>query len=619
MDLRGREDPEVSEDPQESNINGRNETPIVIESDQEEDQMISNEIRPVRSEDDGHTNGSRAERNGFVNTEGINMVGTSSQDNGGSDEEVAIVGEVGNAGNNNNNEGTTTGRSTEFVDLDVDVDNGPQVIEVHENNGNNNGNDNSDEDGLVIVQERTTAPQVTLNLPGGETLRINASPTDRPYRRSFEWQQQDRTRRQAMARSARRASRLLFHRSEDDDDDGVGESARTGRLPRNVLQLRRQAEERARLQNLQHRRSQMRSESIQDNPVLAQLRERIDSFPPDVRSAFVHAQSLYEFRSILQNVAPLTLQECDNELVPLFTEYRSRMVQSWATNRVQSNQQQDSRRLQEENYQRQRRLWNNRRHFRIHMGVDGGFGESLANYILMNANGAGSNEAAWLYNGYVGDMDEEESTQSIVSIIQEREEREHDTRTKKFMEKTQDQQQSFVQRAMELPDGYSASFDTEPKIKLDIVRDGKEETVIVKDDSVSDQCLEVPVCTLCGVELGVGIPDQFEGITKIDRSVSFECLVYKYQFHCPYQTLARPSQLDRDLSRRTFVAPCGHTYCGRCFARIDNARGKSRMAKRKLAQLKGSAHPDNYGPKICPAKECNSPIRTRGKMREAFF
>ncbi|GAV51651.1 hypothetical protein ZYGR_0AF01220 [Zygosaccharomyces rouxii] len=609
MDLRGRENPEF---PQEAHVDGRDEYPIIIESDQEEDQRIRDEARPIRLHPDGRLDRPRDGLNRFVNSEGTNVATTRSQDNGGSDDEVAILGEVSNT---QNNEGGPIGSDAEYVDLDAD--NGPQVIEVNDNNRNNN--DNSDDDGLVIVQERTTAPRVTLNLPGGESLQIDASPTDRPFRRSFEWQQQDRTRRQAMARSARRASRLLFHTSDDDDDNNHRNgSTENGRLPPSVLQLRRQEEERSRLQNLARRRSQLRSDATQGNPVLMRLRERIDSFPPDVRSAFVHAQSLYEFRSILQNVAPLTLQECDNELVPLFTEYRSRMVQNWATNRVQLNQQ-ESRRLNEEHNERQRRLWHNRRHFRIHMEVGGGFGESLANYILMNANGMGSNDAAWLYNGYGGDMDEEESTQSIVSMIQEREEREHDCRTKKYMEKTRDQQQSFVQRAMELPDGYSASFDTEPKIKLDIVRDGKEETVVVKDDSVSDQWLEVPVCTLCGVELGVGIPDDFEGITKMDRGVSFECLVYKYQFHCPYQTLARPSQLDRDLSRRTFVAPCGHTYCGRCFARIDNARGKSRMAKRKLAQLKGSAHPDNYGPKICPAKGCKSPIRTRGKMREAFF
>lgn len=615
MDLRGRESSKDSE----FHTDVRDEDPIVIESDQEEDQRIRDEGRPVSLHADERTHRPRDALNRFVNSEGTNVATRRSQDSGGSDDELAIVGEVNNT--RNNGEGFN-GLDAAFVDLDAD--NGLQLVDVNNNNnngqGNGNGNrngENPDDDGLVIVQERTTAPRVTLNLPGGETLQIDASPTDRPYRRSFEWQQQDRARRQVMRRSARRASRLLFHTSDDDDDDGSG-NIENERLPPNVLRLRRQEQERARLQDITRRRDQMQLEAMQGNPALMQLRERIDSFPLDVRNAFVHAQSLHEFRSILQSVAPLTLQECDNELVPLFTEYRSRMVQNWATNRVQSNQQASSQ-LQEANFERQRRLRHNRRHFRIHMGVGSGFGESLANYILMNANSGGNNDPAWLYNGYVGDMDDEESTQSIVSMIQEREEREHDSRTKKFMEKTQDQQESFSQRAMELPDGYSASFDTEPKIKLDIVRDGKEETVVVKDDSLSDKWQEVPVCTLCGVELGVGIPDEFEGITKMERGVSFECLLYKYQFHCPYQTLARPSQLDRDLSRRTFVAPCGHTYCGRCFARIDNARGKSRMAKRKLAQLKGSAHPDNYGPKICPAKGCKSPIRTRGKMREAFF
>ncbi|AQZ17628.1 SLX5 (YDL013W) [Zygosaccharomyces parabailii] len=589
---------------------GRDEEPIIIESDQEEDQRIVREARPVRLVPDGRLNRPRDGLNRFLNSQGTNVAAMRSDTNsttGGSDDEVAIVREVSMSEDLDR----PIGSDAEYVDLEREF--GPEGDSVIINH--NSINNTPDDDGVVIVQERSTAPRVTLNLPGGETLEIDASPTDRPYRRSFEWQE-DRARPQMLRRSARRASRLLFHHSDDEERDT---SETSNHLPPNVIRLRRQEQHRLRQAEMARRRDQRQWNNIDGNPVLQRLRERIDSFPPGVRSAFDHAQSLHEFRSILQSVAPLTLQECDNELVPLFTEYRSRMVQNWAVNRVQLNQE-EARRLHEENFERQRRLRQNRRHFRIHMGVGGGFGESLANYILMNANGnVGAADAAWFYNGFYEGMNEEESTQNIVNMIQEREEREHDCRTKKFMEKTHAQQQSFVQRALELPDGYSANFDTEPKVKLDIVRDGKQETVIVQDDSVSDSWLEVPVCTLCGVELGVGIPDEFEGIAKLDRGVSFECLVYKYQFHCPYQTLARPSQLDRDLSRRTFVAPCGHTYCGRCFARIDNARGKCRMARKKLAQLRGSAHPDNYGPKICPAEGCKSAIRTRGKMREAFF
>lgn len=606
-------DQERSDDLETSTQGGDGE-PIVIESDQEEDERILQEARPIRLVPDGRLNRPRDGLNRFLNSQGTNVATARDEatGNGGSDDEVAIVREI----SRNEDFEAPIGSDTEYVDLVRDDVSRESVVIDNNNTDTSYNNSAPEDDGIVIVQERTTAPRVTLNLPGGETLEIDASPTDRPYRRSFEWQE-DRTRPQMLRRSARRASRLLFHQSDDEEREaGEGSS----HLPPNVVRLRRQEQHRLRQAEMARRRDQRQWNNSDANPVLLQLRERIESFPPGVRSAFDHAQSLHEFRSILQSVAPLTLQECDNELVPLFTEYRSRMVQNWAVNRVHLNQE-EARRLHEENFERQRRLRHNRRHFRIHMGVGGGFGESLANYILMNANGnnVGTGDASWFYNGYYGGMDEEESTQNIVNMIQEREEREHDCRTKKFMEKTHSQQQSFVQRAIDLPDGYSASFDTAPKVKLDIVRDGKQETVVVQDDSVCDKWLEVPACTLCGVELGVGIPDEFGGISKLDRGVSFECLVYKYQFHCPYQTLARPSQLDRDLSRRTFVAPCGHTYCGRCFARIDNARGKSRMAKKKLAQLKGSAHPDNYGPKICPASGCKSAIRTRGKMREAFF
>lgn len=46
---------------------------------------------------------------------------------------------------------------------------------------------------------------------------------------------------------------------------------------------------------------------------------------------------------------------------------------------------------------------------------------------------------------------------------------------------------------------------------------------------------------------------------------------------------------------------------------------KSKMPKKKLAQLKGSAHPDNYGPKLCPADSCKKLIRSRGRLKEVYF
>lgn len=616
---------------------------IVIESDAEEDNRTLQETQPIRLIPDRRLDRPRDSMNRFLNADGTNVAAQRVSQNElisedhlrGEDDEIAIVGEVSRPVEYDG----PIDPGAEFVDLDEEPEFSTEIApssthpytilingENHEqpSNSNNNTavelNSNGDEDdGLIIVQERTTAPRVTLNLPGGETLEINASPTDRPVRRSFEWQENMRQpRRQMLRRSARRVGQLLFHPDGNEGDDST-----PVRLPANVTRFRQQEQHRLRQSEMRRRHQEQHNVDLgRNDPALTELRRRIDTFPPNVRSAFEHSASLHEFRSILETIAPITLQECDGELVPLFTEYRSRMVQSWAAGRVQSNQEEEQR-IRDEIPERQRRLRERRRHLRVHMGVGGGFGESLANYILMNANGAfGNNEtpAGWTYNDeYYGEYNEEERTQSIVNMIQEREEREHDFRTKNYMEKSKSQQEAFVKRSLQLPDGYSASFDTQPKIKLDIVKNGKQESVIVEDDSLSSKWEDVPACCLCGVELGVGIPDDFAGIDKQDRSVSFECLVFKYQFHCPYQSLARPSQLDRDLSKRTFVASCGHSFCGRCFARIDNARSKSRIAKKKLAHFKGSSHPDNYGPKTCPAEGCKTSLRSKGKMREAFF
>ena len=388
----------------------------------------------------------------------------------------------------------------------------------------------------------------------------------------------------------------------------------THSLPETIQRARRESHMRmnrriAERQLMAQQQRISRDENTSTSFRLQSIRERIQSYTPDVRSAFHHAESLHEFRSILQNVAPVTLQECEEELMALFTEFRNQLLQNWAIERVR-NTQEEALRLHREALERQGRTTG--RNF--HRGV---FRESIANYLNFNGD---DGFLSRLWSGSVlNDADEERHTQNIIDMIQEREERERDVVMKNLMNKTKAQQEEFEARAASLPEGYSASFDTTPKMKLDIMKNGKEETIIVTDDDLAKTLDDIPVCCLCGAELGVGIPDDFTGMSQRDRGISFEGLVSKYKFHCPYQTLARPSVLDRDLSKRTFIASCGHAYCGRCFARIDNAKKKSKTPKKKLAQLKGSAHPDNYGPKLCPAESCKKLIRSRGKLKEVYF
>ncbi|CAI4057776.1 hypothetical protein SKDZ_04G2200 [Saccharomyces kudriavzevii ZP591] len=604
-------------------VNHPDDSVILIESDKEEDASIREANLPVRLYPDRRVGRRRDALNRFVRSDSVGInpqrIHTTARPNRSDpqndNDDVTIVREVGRFFGDDG----PIDPSAHFVDLDHEPDSEtletPTTLQVDNMNGylndNFNDNDNND-DGLTIVEERTTRPRVTLNLPGGERLEVNATTTDMPIRRSFEFQDDLAvSRRQLLRRSAARARTLFVDRSDENDEewtedtDNVPEAIQRARRESHMRMSRRIAERQLRAQ--QHRMAS--NENMNTSIRFQSIRERIQAYAPDIRSAFYHAESLHEFRSILQNVAPVTLQECEGELMALFTEFRNQLLQDWAIDRVR-NTQEEALRLHREALERQERATGRVFH-------RGPFRESITNYL--NFSGENGFLTRLWGSPVLNDADEERHTQNIIDMIQEREERERDVVMKNLMSKTKAQQEEFEDRAARLPEGYSASFDTTPKMKLDIMKNDKEETITVTDDDLARTLEVIPVCCLCGVELGVGIPDDFIGMNQKDRGISFEGLVSKYKFHCPYQTLARPSMLDRDLSRRTFIAACGHAYCGRCFARIDNAKKKSKTPKKKLASLRGSAHPDNYGPKFCPAESCKKPIRSRGRLKEVYF
>lgn len=211
--------------------------------------------------------------------------------------------------------------------------------------------------------------------------------------------------------------------------------------------------------------------------------------------------------------------------------------------------------------------------------------------------------------------DDERRTQSIINFIEQRENRERNIKIQKLKEKSEPIKQKFINSAndMEKSSEFTSNFTT--FISTKETKDNNN-----NNNNSNKYDLIVPSCVLCGVELGVGIPDNYYGIAEEDRSLTFEDLVTKYGYHCPYQSLYRPTQLDKDLSKRTFISKnCGHLYCGRCFARIDNAKRKSKLSKKNLSELKGPSNPNNYGPRMCPAKNCTTIIRVRGRLKEVYF
>ncbi|CCD22805.1 SUMO-targeted ubiquitin ligase complex subunit SLX5 NDAI_0A06510 [Naumovozyma dairenensis CBS 421] len=650
-----------NDDRGDDNDNDNNNSAILIESDPEEDARIREESRQISLVPDRRIGRPRDALHRFISTNPNNTNTTSRRDaqeeneeNDENDDDFAIMDEIIDPTHNNNNinEIGPIDPTAEYVDLDAEpeyiTNSRPRTIIINNNSSNNNiensnGDANDDDDDeVMILEERTSTPTVTLNLPGGERLRINADPNERPTRSSFESLNENivpLSRRQLLRRATRRATNsLFFHGSDENESDNDTDEVS---LPASILGMRQRARMMAMQERQRQRQGQGQGHSAPDtsgnsvdntstNRNLINLRERIHTYPPDVRGAFDHAQSLQEFTSIVQSVAPTTFAECSDDLISLFTQYRGQVMADWTLRRIRQSQRDNERLLRERHARVRSTIRANNRHF----------GSNLASFFLMNQLGLGYGDVGAADDEDDGDYgigeedndtgraagaygyeyeDDDAHTQNIINMIQRREDAERDSRTKGFMSKTKPQQDGFKKRALALPEGYSSSFSTEPKVKMTVKKNGKDETVIMEDVDLAKYWMDVPACILCGVELGVGIPKDFVGTSDKDHGVSFEFLVSKYDFHCPYQSLSKPSQLDRDLSQKVYVASCGHTFCGRCYVRIDNAKSKSKLPKKKLAELKGSSHPDNYGPKTCPGPSCKTLLRSRGRMREIYF
>lgn len=494
------------------------------------------------------------------------------------------------------------------------------------------------DDDLMLVEERIqeSGRPVLLQLPAGQTLQVDASWNELPVGRSFQnqvYRNPNQLRR--LRRHIDHATAMFmggYNQSGTGDSDFSDNDA--DYIPPDIVNERNQYTMQTRMREQRERQNQMqRLQRAAD--------ETIDSLDPDLRSLFFESQSLSQFREGLArfNFPPARLEQ----LLGQYRDFRARAMQSWAEGRrtrSMSYQNRNSLRPQrtrsgtQQNHSRGSNgdSRDNALYQQMLFGMpdddenmDGnnftGTTQSLQRIISNTMNRRFGNLPFGVGPefGFHEDGDDAANTELIIRMIQEREERDASTRTKKLNEVTKSQQQKYIDKANSLPEGYSASFNTAPLMSMTMENEGREETVMVTDDVAAKTYIDVPVCVLCGVELGVGIPDDWKGVSEEDKGVSFEALQSHYKFHCPYQTLARPTLVDRDLSRRTYVSSCGHTFCGRCQVRIKNARDISAKEKNKLKNSQGPSHPDNYGPKKCPAEGCNSNLRKKGIMREVYF
>lgn len=628
----------VSDTADSENINN-NENVIMIDSDEDEDTRIRDENRRVRLFNDGRVGRPRDVFNRFVNASGTNRL-MNQQDgdhnrNGGHGEDNDDIEIISAVDRPERIEGPIYPNS-EYIDLDQEERNANSRLNptntVTQTDGTSAGGEEND--GVTIVGERTTLPTVILNLPGGEQLRVDATARDAPMRSSFEWAEglpESRSRLlRRSGRNLRRRGRTLFepisssNGANDETNDG------SSLVPIAVRAARRRMENNIR--NIQRGGQRPRvdyNDTSVDSPAMTQVRREISSYPSEIQHAFTEAQTAGEFQSIIENVSPDTWNRHGPSLTELYVRYRTTPtgINAWASDRVRAENNARANRLRQQVEARSNNtaMFGGSNPYEVgRNNLWGGTAEMLRRAGIFDDEEDDDYQPtrffATLGDRLEAERREEERTQQIINMIQAREENERDKRVKLFMEGTKAQEKKYHDTADNLPDGYSSNFDTIPKTKVSVVKDGKQETLVLEDNaSEQEGIVEIPSCTLCGIELGIGIPDSFNGLNEKDKGVSFEYLVEEYGFSCPYQSLLRPTQLDRDLSRRTYVASCGHTFCGRCYVRIENAKTKSKMTKKKLATLYGSSNPNNYGPRVCPADGCKARLRTKGKMREMYL
>ena len=76
------------------------------------------------------------------------------------------------------------------------------------------------------------------------------------------------------------------------------------------------------------------------------------------------------------------------------------------------------------------------------------------------------------------------------------------------------------------------------------------------------------VCELCNIELGEGVPEDFQGDVRYDSKFQHYC--QEYECTAPWFCIYPFTKVDIDLSKRAFISKCGHLFCGRCVKNIGN-------------------------------------------------
>lgn len=118
------------------------------------------------------------------------------------------------------------------------------------------------------------------------------------------------------------------------------------------------------------------------------------------------------------------------------------------------------------------------------------------------------------------------------------------------------------------------------------------------------------LCELCGVVLGEGIPADFKPDSKYDDELPAHA--ERFRVNAPWFCIRQCFSVDIQLSKRVFMAKCGHTFCGRCIKNIGNRPPGRRSKKKEEFSI---MNPQISAPRKCPAAECGN---TFNKSKRTF-
>ena len=113
----------------------------------------------------------------------------------------------------------------------------------------------------------------------------------------------------------------------------------------------------------------------------------------------------------------------------------------------------------------------------------------------------------------------------------------------------------------------------------------------------------------------------FDKLPDIRYNEKFSKYCETYNCQAPWFCVYPFTEVDIELSKRIFVAKCGHLFCGRCVKNIGN-RPKLRKSKTSNANSSTAEisilNPKFYAPSTCPELQCQKKFLSKS-FTEFYF